>query len=332
MLVPGDFQPLIHDRSPLVLELDRSTARLQWELLTDVESRNGTPEPLVLRTPMARQLRTAYTRMSINETPVARLRALVIGDPGDPQTHHSLPGARDEALAVRMQLEGFGVAVTAFVGAPTVPREGPLKEIPIASRLDVLGELLSGDYEVIHFSGHGAFDPRDPKRRAGWMFADGLLTSVELSQLARAPRLVVANACHTSRLGSPQPSISEGSGSGEGPALELADPSLDAALNPALADEFLRAGVAHYIGAAWEVPDRAGVQFSEVFYSALLGEGVSVGEAVRRARMVMWRAERAWGTAWAAYQHYGDPVDILSADFSLSERVGERWRSSLSLT
>lgn len=159
------------------------------------------------------------------------------------------------------------------------------------------------------------------------MFADGLLTAQELALLERPPLIVVANACYTARLGG-----------ATGPGTPAAPPGVadrspwgnpQAALVPSLADEFLRVGVGHYIGAAWRIPDDQGVTFAEQFYTHLFKGGSgeaepTVGDAVRAARRRLYE-ERAAGqrrpdtapngqrwSSWAAYQHYGDAADAFA--------------------
>lgn len=298
MIIPPDFHTLVSDRAPLVLEVDRATAAMHWEFLTDLDDRRD-PQwpPLIVRTPICRQLRTGYSQVLIEPATPTSLRALVVGDPGAPQ-RASLAGAREEAKRVRTALRDLGVDVTAYIGAPTASRDEDLAGIAPATRLEVLGELLSGRYDLVHFSGHGTFDEDDPERRAGWVFADGLLTSRELAQLTEPPRVVVANACFTSVL-----SRTEDAAPAGGPP--------EATLTPGLADEFLRGGVVHYVGTAWPIHDAAGAAFALTFYRHLLGEGASIGRAVCASRNELWQRRDEWAFGWAAYQHYGDPTDCL---------------------
>lgn len=305
IIIPTDFHALVTDQSPLVLEVDRTTAPMHWELIADLGQQPDTRTlPLVLRTAIARQLRTEYAQVLTEPATTTTLRALVIGDPGEGRA--SLVGARQEAKQVRTALQRLGVEVTTYIGAPTASREDDLAGIPPATRLEVLGELLSGQYEIVHFCGHGTFDEVDPERRAGWVFADGLLTSRELVQLTEPPRLVVANACYTSVVSrSPAAAPSDNTLASARPA--------DAALTPGLADEFLRAGVVHYIGAAWPIHDAAGPVFAHELYQQLLAEGATVGTALCASRNTLWESREEWGVSWAAYQHYGDPTDCVQA-------------------
>jgi hypothetical protein len=292
LLVPSDFRELLRS-GPFVFELDRPMARVQWELLAYEPGGASAEEPLAVRTPLARQLRTAYSPPPMPPARPGRgLRALVIGDPGDPASGLDLPGARHEALAVaRLLRERLGQAnVDALIGAPSVARTGDLRDVAPADWLDVLDLLTRGGYDLVHYAGHGDFDPVDPTR-AGWLFAGGLITSGEIERLDEVPSIIVANACLSSQTARTE--------------------AAEAALLPSIADEFFKLGVRNYIGTAWEVNDLGAERFATAFYDALLpgsGPGASFGEAVRVARRELWKDERLFGALWAAYQHYGDPA------------------------
>ncbi|MGW7439167.1 CHAT domain-containing protein [Streptomyces sp. NPDC054849] len=321
-VVPPDFQRLFTDDATVLLELDRDTASVPWEFLAEIQQSGGEKrDPLAIRTQMSRQLRTPYSRVMTDGLSDGPLRALVIGDPGDPEKGFQLPGARREALAVATQLKDLGAKVSLFVGAANSTRQ---PGVDPARRLDVLRVLLCGGNHIVHYCGHSDFDVSGTGRRTGWVFADGLLTAQELALLERPPLIVVANACYTARLGG-----------APGPGAPAAPPGVadqspwgnpQAALVPSLADEFLRLGVGHYIGAAWRIPDDQGVTFAEQFYTHLFTGGAgeaapTVGGAVRAARRKLYE-ERAAGrrppdtapsgqrwSSWAAYQHYGDAAD-----------------------
>lgn len=294
LLIPTEFRAVL-DSGPLVFEVDRSMARLHWEMLAS--GNGGGVVPLAVRRPFARQLRTTYSPApSRPRRPGEELQVLIVGDPGDPAEGHDLPGARSEALKVKEILDGRpGIVVEARIGAPSVPREGPLQGVKPADRLEVLSLLLRGDYDLVHYAGHGDFDPAEPNR-VGWVFAGGLLTPGEVERIDRVPGVVVSNACLSARTSE----VLEG-----GRAVEEA--RSEAGLLPSLADEFFKLGVRNYVGTAWEVNDVGAELFAEAFYGALLA-GKPLGEAVRGAREALWRSRDTFGALWAAYQHYGDPT------------------------
>ncbi|MER6448673.1 hypothetical protein DEJ51_33850 [Streptomyces venezuelae] len=349
-VVPPDFQRLLTDDSTVLLELDRDTASVPWEFLAEIQQAGVEKrDPLAIRTQLSRQLRTTYSRVMTESLADAPLRALVIGDPGDPEKGFHLPGARQEALAVASRLKELGATVSLFVGAANSLRQ---PGVDPARRLDVLRVLLCGGNHIVHYCGHSDFDLSGTGRRSGWVFADGLLTAQELALLERPPLIVVANACYTARLG-------DGEGTGPGsppgaPGLAGRSPwgNPQAALVPSLADEFLRMGVGHYIGAAWRIPDDQGISFADQFYTHLFNGGAgeatpTVGGAVRAARRRLYGLRAAGQreqdpgapagpgdrdghdgsdgpgrpgsphvtpsgqrwSSWAAYQHYGDAAD-----------------------
>ncbi len=182
-VVPPDFQQLLTDEAAVLMELDQETALVPWEFLADVKQHSGERDaPLAVRTPLSRQLRTPYSRVIAEEADAGPLKALVIGDPGDPEKGFQLPGARNEALAVSTRLSRLGVEVTLFVGAANSSR---LPGILPATRLDVLRVLPAGGHHIVHYRGHSSFDASASGVRSGWVFADGLLTAQELVQLER---------------------------------------------------------------------------------------------------------------------------------------------------
>jgi hypothetical protein len=290
LLVPRDFREALRS-GPFVFELDREMARVPWEMLAYDPGTAAGDEPLAVREPLARQLRTLYSPPPLAPArPPGEMRALVIGDPGDPAAGDDLPGARQEALAVTGLLrERLGEGnVDALIGAPSVPRTGRLQGIPAADWIDVLDLLMRGGYDLVHYAGHGDFDEQDA-RRAGWLFAGGLITSGEIERLEAVPTIIVANACLSARAA-----------------------RSETELLPGLADEFFKLGVRNYVGTAWEVNDLGAERFARTFYGALLPEpgrpGTSFGEAVRLARRELWLEKSTFGSLWAAYQHYGDPT------------------------
>ena len=202
----------------------------------------------------------------------------------------------------------------ARIGAPSVPREGPLSDIKPANRLDILSLLLRGEVDLVHYAGHGDFDEAEPDR-VGWVFAGGLLTPHELEQLERVPAIIVANACLTARTSEAIATAKQG---------VAEEPRSEAGLLPSLADQFFRRGVRNYVGTAWEVNDVGATLFAEAFYRALFHDsngsagGSSFGNAVLAARQALWRQRHLDGPLWAAYQHYGDP----SSDVGLTSEVG----------
>jgi hypothetical protein len=299
-LIHPDIREKVAASGPLVLEIDRRLARIPWEML---QGSGADRQPLAIERPVARQLRTIYSPRVGQPRHSERLRALVIGDP-DPD--HPLAGARDEAVAVAEALKGR-MTVDLCIGAPDANDRGthPLGDDKFAKPADlfrIIERLQSGRYDLVHFAGHATFSPEAPEL-SGWLFADGeVLTPAMLENTESAPALIFANACLSG-------SLSTGTA---GPADARQPSRSDALLVASLADEFLRRGVADYIGTAWPVPDGPARAFAETFYKTLFADpSKHLGGAVQDARVHLYNTRPTNSdreSAWAAYQHYGDPT------------------------
>ena len=303
LLLPREFRQWIGQSGgrPVVFEVDRAMAEIPWETLHR-EHQGQESAFLALRVPVSRQIRSTYSPApTVAGRRSGIRRALVVGDPGDPERGDELPGARREAISVAQVLALAGVKVTLLIGAPNAPLaeplnvDGPSIEIRPATRVELISELLRGNYDLLHYAGHGAFDERHPER-AGWLFSGGMFTGAELSQVDEIPPLIVANACLSART-----AVQEGEA-------DAASRRRETALVASLADEFFKRGARHYIGTAWTVDDEGAIAFAERLYTALLaGPAVSLGEAVLKGRQELYEMRDDFGQLWAAYQHYGDP-------------------------
>jgi hypothetical protein len=300
----------------LVIEVDREMARVPWEMLRADEAH----DPIGVHRPLARQLRTTYSpALGASQAP-RPLRMLVIGDPDG-----TLEFAVEEATKVEAIAKRHGIDVELRLGPPDELGLGKHPGVKAADLFEVLRLLLAGEFDLVHYSGHAEFFPQFPDR-SGWVFKDERLTPSKLEGLEQPPRLIVANACISAAV-----SQKADDGRAGQPGDDAADsrgtsrrlPVGDARLVASLADEFFRRGVADYIGTAWEVPDGPAQRFAETFWEALLqgyhpGPGRAtertLGEALQQARKVLYERRSEWGefaTAWAAYQHYGDPTRPL---------------------
>lgn len=305
-------EPLAGESVPLVLEVDPNMARVPWELIRDGEAVLDAKNPayLGLLRPVARQLRTTYSPRVHEGDERRQPKALVIGDPDD-----SLEIAVDEARQVRDWLTKLGFEVSLRIGAPDGNNKSRHANVAPAGLYEVLGDLLDGEFDLVHYCGHAEFNERFPSR-SGWRFANGaVLTPSMLEGIDRPPRVVVANACQSSVTAVPAVEPAEGStGQAAGPTA-IPIKRFGGRFLPGLADEFFRRGVSDFIGTAWEVRDFAAKLFAETFYNALIGStDMSLGEAVRLARKALYDKRTNWrddGALWAAYQHYGDPTRML---------------------
>ena len=280
--IPAEFRPLLRRGRSTILEVDRHTAALPWEILV-AEGAGPAGRYLGLSTALARQLRTTHGRPVGVTGRVTLKRILVIGDPGMPGGGGRLPGARAEAASVVRLLREHDLAVDFLLGS-----EGPGQATGAdgpATLANVLHHLLQREYDIVHYAGHGTFSTDDPAADSGWMLADGLLKASHLTMVERLPPLLVANACHSSRMSTGL---------------------------PGLADEFIGRGVRNLVGTARAVDDTSAKTFSERFYAVLIErslpgrtqESVTLGAAVLGGRSEVSTRRLP---DWDAYQLYGDP-------------------------
>jgi len=287
-LMPEDFQGMI-DMTPLTLIVDRSTAAFPWEMVAF--ERHG---QIIFYGP-GRQL-TRQFRTTLSGTPglVAssipnRLRVLVIADPA-PETALQLPGARAEGRVVvkilkRMKEElGLDIIIEQRIGANE------------CDPVELLALILSEEFDLIHYSGHGDFDEKNPTK-SGWIFGkENILSAREIFRARRVPRLIFANACFSGVMRSGKP-------------FTLQESNRNLA---GLAQAFFERGVQNYIGTGWPVDDAAALEFAKVFYTEALS-GNELGTSLSKSREAILRN----GSTWGAYQHYGQAMAKLIA---LSEK------------
>ena len=308
LLIPPDLRALLNGASQLVLDVDRDMAAVPWEVMqVDADDMMTTGssdlEPAVvhlgLARPVARQLRTSLSPSSTTVTKGrGPLRALIVGDPGDPARGEALVGARREALAMSALLTSMKVDVDMLLGAP-----GHSEGHAAATRSSMIDMLSrrSSPYDILHYCGHGVFDPADPSE-SGWLFADGVLgpNELRLALETGAPPLILANACLSGRLAAPPPK----------PGANAADTWTEHGLVPGLADAMLQYGARNFIGTCREISDEGAVRFAEVFYRRLLPnetDAESVGASLLAARDALYAERKTYGSLWATYQHYGNP-------------------------
>jgi hypothetical protein len=290
-LVPEDFHEYVDAQVPLRLIVDRASASFPWEMACfPPRSGEGLRWLGLDALALSRQFRTLLARAPGVSPPLNdRLRVLVVADPA-PERELQLPGARSEGRRVvdvleRMNGRGNG--------------DGPL-EIEVVRRIgasecepvEVLALLLSGDFDIVHFAGHGAYDPAKPDE-SGWVFGrDTVLTARDIFRARRVPRLVFANACFSGVIR-------------EGVALapDEAAPAL-----ATIAQAFLERGVPNYVGTGWAVDDAQAALVAGMFYESLLARA-TLGAALASARRAAY--DRQVESTWGAYQHYGNPGDTV---------------------
>ena len=137
---------------------------------------------------------------------------------------------------------------------------------PVASWTDLHDMLLSATWHIVHFIGHGTFDPTAEIGLLALTGADGRTDLVEsgrlvtlLLQAATVPGLVVLNSC-------------------SGAAASATD------LFSGTATALVRSGVRGVTAMQYEISDTAALAFSRGFYSAIF-QGRGIDEAVSSGRV-----------------------------------------------
>lgn len=303
----------------LVLQMPRELMRFPWELLRD---RNGW---LVERFALGRQLiadadaapKWASSRRN------GPIRLLVVA-----------PSIEGEGV----ELAGVGVLEGAHVAdcferleqrLPGLVEPGDFHEyVGQTVTVEQFRSLLrERRYDVVHFAGHGRYDPQQPER-SSWIFSDGPLYAFELRHtLANAevtPWLIYGSACEGARDGS------AGGGAGGG--------YHDGVYG--MASAALGHGVAAYVGPLWRISEADAKNLAAAFYEALLLRRTSLGEALALARrsvrdgqpdldnLVTAAQHRAGGrpdgrpprsAGWTGMVLYGDPTPTVMQRLSPSD-------------
>ncbi len=296
-----------HDQSPhLTLQMPRSLMKFPWELMHD---RQGM---LCERFALGRQvfMETQLVRPVVRRSSDV-IRVLVIGDPAPtPEFSKSmtkrgwtpapLPSARVEATAIAdafQQLNDEMGGVVEFKIDVRIGGRVSINDLRMALRDDL--------FDVIHYAGHAFFSATDSDGSA-WVLSDGLLHAREIrNTLAWAkcpPWLIFANACEAGMDDDDQSATKHSDVTG-------------------LATACINQGVAAYIAPLWPVDDEIARWLAIGFYRELLRERFSVGEALRRARMAIWKDLQESGAdqtmpaktalTWSSFVLYGDPTARL---------------------
>ncbi|MBL8488552.1 MAG: CHAT domain-containing protein [Rhodocyclaceae bacterium] len=285
LMVPLDFKSAAREQPRLLLVLDGYTANLPWELL------HADGEPLVMRTPMVRQLATARFRPTVRTANVDTACIIVNPSsegfarrfPGDAGALPGLAGAEKEGEAIRDCLKEAGWNPNDIVLGP-----------PERPALDVFKLLYQRPWRILAIGAHGVFEAagRDGNRYTGVVLSGGLLlTAVEIAQMEVVPEVVFLNCCHLGSMSNP-----------------YSEPNRFAY---SLARELIEMGVRCVVAAGWAVDDEAACTFTSTFFGRLAA-GERFGDAVYAARRETYRRHPGNNT-WGAYQAYGDPGYRLHA-------------------
>jgi len=168
-----------------------------------------------------------------------------------------------------------------------------VKAIP-ATIEDLLEALKSGSYDGWHFTGHGSAHETNPDQATLELDGGDLLRPENLcgesENLGLGQPLVFLNACQ--------------SGQG-GLSLTGIGGWAERFLRAAASEEYPECGAAAFIGTYWRIDDQAALDFARAFYTRLLEEKQTIGEAVQAARLAI----RALGDSnWLAYTVFAHPL------------------------
>ncbi len=320
LLIPSDLRRQLYSRAPLVLMLDATTARIHWEMVAQPEITADTGAAasadaeanlkdlykegfLGTTRGLTRQLRTTFAPPPEPPPPPRRvLRILVVADPA---ADAHLPGAQEEGVAVADLFESYNLVHQDDPESSRIQVKrmfGPRE----ATRTNVLREIMSRSYDVLHYAGHCVFQWDGDPEASGWIFnaaTKELLSAFELNRIDRVPKFVFSNACESGIT----PDRSE---------------ERNAYLAPSFAEAFFNRGVSNFVCTAWPVDDLSARQFALMLYSRLLGlreiegqpgqyEADPAGSRPMHISMRDARTEIAdttnGRTTWGSYQHYGSP-------------------------
>ncbi|WP_420150850.1 DUF7379 domain-containing protein [Spirosoma sp.] len=275
LMIPNDFKDQVKRQSNINWILDKYTAAFPWELLQD---NVANARPLSVNAGMIRQLATGDFRININ--PVVERTAFVVGD----------PDLKNPAIQLKAAFEE-GQKVASLFGTQDFQVTSLLK----ATAEQIMLNLFSKDYKVVHLAGHGVFNS-DPNQPTGMLIGpNAFLTPSHIDQMSNVPELVFVNCCYL--------------GQNDGTAERFSRSRFRLAAN--IGTQLIEIGVKAVVVAGWAVNDSAALDFAERFYESLF-ENYNFGESIKRARKAVFEKYGLRNNTWGAYQCYGDPFYKLS--------------------
>ncbi|MBW1743616.1 MAG: CHAT domain-containing protein, partial [Deltaproteobacteria bacterium] len=200
------------------------------------------------------------------------LKMLILADPrGD------LEGAHQEGVEIRDYMDGHRDFVSASLRSDDVTPKFIRQKI--------------GNFDLVHYAGHADYHHQNPGE-SGWRLKRGTITAGEITDMAGTatmPALIFSNACQSART----------------EEWRITENFHDEIFG--LANAFTLAGVKHYVGTFWEILDEPSRRFALAFYRNLLS-GMTIGEAMRKARIELINTYGEENIVWASYLLYGDPT------------------------
>jgi len=255
--------------STILLVVDDNLKAIPWELMLETAYAGEIPFRVGRSIVSPQQPSNVNPPVRGGGRADGRINALLIGDPTD-----DLVETRNEVQILEKRLQQDGrFEVDVLMGSRR------------CKRTRLLNALASGQYALIHYSGHSHFDGF----QSAWQLKDGknITTDMLTNALQMAPpALVFSSSCQSAVGGEPQP-------------IKYEDQTFD------LPSAFLQAGVEAYVGTLWEVESLGARLFAEQFYDAFLSGEHNLGECLRRAK---WDSkQRGDRINWPAFILHGDP-------------------------
>lgn len=218
---------------------------------------------------IGRSVKTRQVVSSLSRSVSRPIKMLVLADPrGD------LPASRREGALILEEAEKVSDWLNVTLKDSGITTEYVREKIRT--------------FDIVHYAGHAELDPTKGSE-TGWLLKDGTFTGSEISSLATGapmPAMVFSNACQSGGwdpIGNYEKQVF------------------------GVANNFLLAGVQHYIGTFREIPDEPGFLFACSFY-AHIARGTTVGEAMRLARLALIGRYGEDTIIWGGYLLYGDPT------------------------
>ncbi len=234
-------------RLRLVLRLTApELAALPWEMLFDPETNTY----LCRQEPLVRLIPTPYTAAILEVRPPLQILGLIASPRGLAQ------------LDVDAEKDHLAEALAGPVAEGLVE----VTWVPEATWDGVHARLLAGQWHVLHFIGHGAYDTRTDQGVLALVGRDGRADIVEASRLVDLlseaqpnPRLVVLNSCSSGQTG-----IND--------------------LFSSTAAALVRGGISAVAAMQFAISDTAAIAFARGLYTAI-AHGRNVDEAARSGRI-----------------------------------------------
>ncbi|MFH1479808.1 MAG: CHAT domain-containing protein, partial [Pseudomonadota bacterium] len=233
---------------------------------------------------MGRLVKTRQSVQGIRNRVLARpLKMLILADPkGD------LKGAYQEGSQIRDYFDRGKDFINVLLRSDNITP-------------DYIKEKIR-NFDLVHFAGHADYNQQDPEE-SGWRLTSGTLQAREIIKMAGTaamPALIFSNACQSART----------------EEWNIEEYFQDEIFG--LANAFILAGVKHYVGTFWEILDEPSRRFAMEFYKHLFSD-MSIGEAIRQARMTLIKEYGEETIVWGSYLLYGDPTYNYMAQIQLIE-------------